>query len=442
MHVSLPKLLLIGLTSLLLVTACVGNVTPSPTLEPTTPATATETPLAGTATAEPTATEESVELTASPEPTTAPLTEAAAVYSAGTGERLELFALTEEGLEVPLDQLIFQGGAVSPAGTWIAFPASVPPASGVVVRDLTSPKIVVVGARQDFAVLGRAAFDASEARLAVLEVSQVAAEAPNWAILLTDTETGALTRLVGEDWTVEGAWQPGFPIGWTGSGQELVLDTFIPYTDAGNQGVIALEVPTEITETVEITITDSSMREVLSEGEYRTTPRLSPEGTQLLYLARDEDYTPENYAPLAFDLAVNQLWTLDLVAPDAEPVQRLAVEDGSALARLAAWSPDGDQILYAQGMYAGSDFSSLSLHIHDGTEEVQDVGELMLPEGESLTNLYWCRPDLVLMASVSSEGTTQTLTRVALDDGTQTPVTSREVVEVLGCVDRASSLAP
>jgi hypothetical protein len=199
--------------------------------------------------------------------------------------------------------------------------------------------------------------------------------------------------------------------------------------------VIAFEIPPN---TAEAPLAELPSRELLAQGDYRSRPRLSPEATRLLYLGRDEAYTPDNYEPVAFDLAVNQLWSLDVTTADAEPVQWLSVEDGSALARTAAWSPDGTQILYAQGTYAGDAWSSLTLKIHDGSEVVQEVGDVALGDGGSLADLHWCRPELALITIVDGEGN-RTLTLKNLSDGSETEIVTDSSVEVLGCVDRQAA---
>jgi hypothetical protein len=457
MHSRHPKTVLYILTAvLLLMAAC----TPEPTATPTaTVADATATATATTApteTAEPTST---TAPTATPEPTEAPVVVPIALYAAGTDgtEALQLYDLSETGESQLLDQMVYRGATVSRFGHWVATPASAPAAGGVMIQDLRTPTLYVVGAFTDFSVFD-IAFDNIESRLAVLEISEITppesegdeseGESAGWAILAVELMGGTFTRFAGGNWmatdevtqteettqTAE-AMLPGYPLGWTGNGQELLIDTFVPYTEAGAQGVIAVELPPN---TEEAPISDLPSREILAQGDYRSRPRLSPEATHLLYLGRDDAYTPDNYEPVAFDLAVNQLWSLDLTATDAEPVQWLSVEDGSALARTAAWSPDGTQILYAQGTYGGDTWDALTLKIHDGTEVVQEVGDIELSEGSTLTQLDWCRPQQALVTTVDGEGV-RTLTLLDLSDGSGTEVVTDGAIQVLGCVDKQAA---
>ena len=99
-------------------------------------------------------------------------------------------------------------------------------------------------------------------------------------------------------------------------------------------------------------------------------------------MARDPDYAPAHYEPIAYDTAVNQLWALDLAG--GVPALLVEVTDGGALGYDAAWSPDGAQVLFAQGTYAGDTFAGLTLKVRDGSGAVRDVGLLPLEPRSSV----------------------------------------------------------
>ncbi len=416
---NLPTLSILVLV-LMLVAACAPAPTPAPT--PTLPAEVT--------------------------PTAEPVPELMliAFYASGTADELQVFAVTETGESISMDHLAFRGASVSPFGTYLALPSSPPPAPSVTIVDLRTPRQFEVGQLTDLDTFSMA-FEDSEQRLAILEVSAPSAEEVSWALLVANLLGEGVTRFPARSWMEEGARLPGYPLGWIFGGFELLLDTFVPYTDAGGQGVIALELrpdPVEEPPRVQdVPLEELAWREVLPAEAYDTVPRLSSDATALLYLDRDPDYLPDAYDPLGFDLAVNRLWTLSFDDPEAivEPDMWLAVDDGSALARVADWSPDGAQILYAQGTYDGGEtFASVELKIHDAVTPVRQVTELPLPEERHLVGLDWCRPELALVTTAESPGDYE-LTLIDVIDGTSRSIAAAATVEVLGCVNELPAAA-
>jgi hypothetical protein len=134
---------------------------------------------------------------------------------------------------------------------------------------------------------------------------------------------------------------------------------------------------------------------------------------------------------MAYDLAVNQLWAVDLAS--GSPSSLVNVTDGGALARAAAWSPDGAQTLFAQGNYGGDAFASLTLKVRDSTGTVRDVGPAPLPPGGGLRGLDWCTPGTAL-ATVTTADYEHQLHTVDVTGGGTGLVTSATHISVLGCV--------
>lgn len=425
----LLKHLASGLTMavMLMAAACTADptVTPSPTLD--TP-TATRPPEA-TSTSAPT---ETVAPTATAEPQSEPV----ALYALADADTLQLFSLTTAGESVDLQQTVYPGAVASSSGRWIAFPATSPPANSVTIRDLTTSSVYTVATHADGTIFG-IAFDQPENRLAILGLRPPGVEVSHWEILTVALESGAVARFSGGDFYRDGMILPGFPIGWTASGQELLINTFLPYSDAGNLGLLAIDLPPGA---AEAPLDSLPSRVVLNGDAYLTSPRLSAQGSELLYLARDPDYTPADYEPIAFDMAVNQLWSVEAMG-EVEPALWLAVDDGSALASAAAWSPAGDRILFAQGHYAGDAFETLTLKIHNGSEITHEVGSVPLAEGEHLLNLYWCHENQALAVTTDAQAQ-YTLALIDLDDGSSHTVASASLVSVLGCVAYSASAVP
>jgi hypothetical protein len=271
------------------------------------------------------------------------------------------------------------------------------------------------------------AFDPAETRLAFLELGPPEAGGTAWAIVVVKLDDNTTTRFeatMGTDHT----YMPGLPMGWSASGEELLINTFPPYSEGAALGVWAIMIPPG---TPSASLNTMARRELLPSGSYQARPHLSDDHTRLLYVARNPSYTPAGYEPIAYDTAVNQLWSVDLAS--GARTLLLEASDGSALADDADWSPSADRALFGQGNYAGGTFASLTLKIRNSDGSVSDVGPLPLPADGYPNQLAWCRPDLAVYSAMAMDGSVD-LYLVNLTDGSTLLVNSAVAISVLGCV--------
>jgi hypothetical protein len=412
-------------------TAQFPTVTPTLTSTPTSESTPTFAP---TPTSEPTWTPVPSP-TAEPAPTTTPTqppppAERVALYGAGSAQAPQLYALASDGSVTALEMQVYQGAAASRSGRWIASPSRFPSAPSVTITDLQSETNYTIDAPAEWGIY-RMAFDRAEARLAYLELGPAQARPIPWAIVVVDLVDGSTTRFESTTRPDAGIY-PGNPLTWVSAGYELLLGTFLPYTDGFYAGVQALDIPPG---TASMPIASLDQRTLVPGGAYRSIPQLSPDGTRLLYLARDPAYTPADYAP-ALDFAVNQLWTLDVES--ATPTLLYEVTNGDALGGdaiggAAAWAPGGERMLFAQGHYAGMDWGSLALQVRDEAGQVRELAPLPLPgEGAGL-HVAWCEPDTAFAVLTAGPDPAQ-LYAVGIQTGELTPLASAERMFVLGCV--------
>lgn len=417
--------IVLGLVLIVGLAACAPPAEPSPTPSPLLPtstpgAAPTETP----APASPTPTA-SPSPTPSPTPTAGPAPdETVALFSAGSPEGPGLHALAADGTTIGLERIVYGRGAVSDDGEWVATANSQLPADAVVAFNLESGTTYTIPVTSDFDPYGMG-FDASASRLAFVELGSPGGDGVAWAIVVVSMADGSTVRFeatTGPDNT----FLPGSPIGW--SGDELLLDTFIPYSDALSTGLWAVTLPPDVTSVPYETL---ERREVLPEDRYLFNPDLSPGGSRLLYLGRDYDYTPDNYGPVGYDLAVNQLGLIDL--EDGSPTLLVEETEGGALGGDVAWSPDGSLGLFAEGRYGNGTFASLTLKTVEDSGTVTEVAPIPLPSGGFLVSLDWCTQETVLVVVANSEGVHE-LHTMDLDSGEASLVTSDEEIAVLGCV--------
>jgi len=370
----------------------------------------------------------------SPEPTVPPPTTPAAdwlpegtvaLYIAGPWENPQLYALSADGTPAGLDRVVHQGAVTTPSGRWLAYPDGSSATSATIVN-LEEGTEQVVSATADFTFYSMA-FDRAETRVALLELGPPEPDNTPWAIVVVHLADGSIERFA----TTVGPGQtqlPGNPLGWTASGEELLLDTFQPYTEGAHLGIWAVHLPPG---TVSAPLDTFSRREVLGAWWGFAPVHLSPDQSKLVYLDRDPDYTPDDYDPVAYDLAVNRLWRLALA--DGSRTLLLEVSDGDALGQDAAWSPDGQEILFARGHYSGDTFATLGLRVYTADNMVREIGPLDLPAQGYLDRLSWCRPELALATMTTSEGTAE-LHWTDLEGGAEGTVASASLISVLGCI--------
>jgi hypothetical protein len=361
----------------------------------------------------------------SPTPTDEPSPAATiALYSAGSVDQASLYALATDGSTTDLDRSVYSRAAVSDDGRWVATTDSQFPADAVIAFNLETGTTYTVPVTSDFDPY-QMAFDSGATRLAFLEVGPPGPDGVPWAIVVMNVADGSTVRFeatTGPDNTL----LPGSPIGWFGD--ELLLNTFIPYSDAGSTGLWGVTLPPDVASGP---FDELERREILAGDNYLFDPDLSPEGSRLLYVGRDYDYTPDNYGPVGFDLAVTQLGLLSLESDTST----LLVEetDGGALGGDIAWSPDGSRGLFAEGQYEDGTFASLTLKTVEDTGTVTEVAPIPLPPEGFLVSLDWCAEDSALVVVATGDGAHQ-LHTMDLASGDSSLVASDDHVAVLGCV--------
>jgi hypothetical protein len=428
-----------------LVLAISGCVAPqsSPTMAPTTQLPTATPSSASTPTAESTSTPEPTWTpvpppTATPAPTPTelptpppPPPERIALLGAGPEEAPQLYAVTTDGSIAALELEVYQGAAVSSSGRWVASPSTYPSAPSVVITDLQGETTYTIDTTAEWGI-HRMAFDRAEQRLAFLELGPAQVRPIPWAIVVVNLADGSTTRYEDTSHPAEGVY-PGNPLAWALGDRELLIGTFLPYSDGFYAGVQALTIPPGTTSTP---IASLDQRTLIPGGAYRSIPRFSPDGTRLLYLARDPDYMPADYTPV-LDFAVNQLWALDIESATPTPLYEVTNGDalgGDPIGGAAAWAPSGERILFAQGHYAGINWGSLALQVYNEMGHVQELAPLPLPEEGTGLHLAWCRPDTALAVLTAGPDPAQ-LHMVDVETGDLELLTTADTVFVLGCVE-------
>jgi hypothetical protein len=351
-----------------------------------------------------------------------------ALYAAGSREEPVLHRLAPDGATTTMDLHVYQQAAASRDGRWVATPATQLPTDALLIANLASGTTYTVSVRPDFYPYGMA-FDRDGTRLAFLELGSPTGEGTPWAIVLVDLEDGS-TRSFEATSGPDHTSLPGSPIGW--SGDALLVNTFVPGTEQGAAGVWTLTLPPGVEPA---SIESLDRREVLPSDDYLFTPAVSPDGARLLYVGRDYDYTPDNYQPVAYDVAVNRLGLLDI--DNGSPTLLVEETEGGALGMDAAWSPDGELGLFAQGRYEDGTFSSLTLKTVTEQGSVTDVGPVPLPPDGHLVSLDWCTGETALAVATTDEGAYE-LHVIRVDTGESSLVVADDYATMVGCVRQPS----
>jgi hypothetical protein len=354
-----------------------------------------------------------------------------ALCAAGSSEQARLFSLAADGTTEDLGMDVGRTTATSDDGTWVATPEGPPSADAVAVTNLDSGTEYTIPVTEELDAYAMT-FDSDAERLAILELGPPEGEGTRWALVIVNLEDGSTRRFEAVT-SAEGDLLPGVPIGW--SGDDLLVNVFVPYSEEGSAGLWSISLPGDA---ASMPLEELDRRQVLAGDQYLFTSDLSHEGSRLLYLNRDYGYTPDNYGPVGYDLAVNQLGLLDL----SDDSSTLLVEEteGGALGGDAAWSPTGNRGLFAAGTYDGGTFGSLSLKTVDEAGAVSEVAPIPLPEDGYLVSLDWCAADTALAVMTDDLGEHQ-LQMVDLTSSEWSPVATDGYAAVLGCVRRGEGSA-
>lgn len=352
-----------------------------------------------------------------------------AIFSAGSGEAGRLHALAGDGSFTDLGRDMHGSRALSVNGKWVASANSPYPATSVQIDSLESGVSYSIPLSTGYTLYGMA-FDPNETRLAFMELGSDGGMNIQWAIVIVNLMDGSSTRFeatfTGGDFA---GILPGSPRGWIVATDELILNTFLPNTEGFFAGLWAINIPSG---TPSARLDSLPARKLIPMGDYYAQPEISRDGSRILYLNRDFNYTPADLVVESYDFAINQLWSIDF--PVGSGTILLDVVDGSALLSSAAWSMSADRILFAQGTFSGADvFAELTLKFTAPGGPVVDVGALSIPPGGEYRTLDWCRPEIALITAHTAANMME-LSMVAIPGAASTVVTSDRIISVLSCV--------
>ena len=348
----------------------------------------------------------------------------------GSYDHADLFALSADGTMWLALPDVGNQAQVSPDGRWLGFVRwSDDGSNALELHDVQTGAAREI-ASNDASGLLAFAFDLHSRRLAYLDLGSYGEQGVPWALVVQDLESDAVSRYDALMVGPESHPLPGMPIGWSGAApDELLIDTFLPGTEAGWRGVWGLALPAD---GASASLDSLSPREIIPGAPtYSSELYFAPQRQTVAFLGRSPDYTPDNYFPEFYDLAVNWLGVASL----ADGARAVIVEatDGSALARALSWSPDGQRLLFAQGRYEGENFGALSLKSADRSGTVVEYGPLTLPPLGGLLQLAWCDPSQALYVTWSGEDGLEHLVSFNMHTGVSTEISVGHRLEIVGC---------
>jgi hypothetical protein len=378
-------------------------------------------------------TPEAPEATASPKPTTWSGADTIALFVGGDDERADLFVLSKGDISRVLFPDVANQVQSSPETGWLGFVRWSQDGRGILeVHNLETDETRQVIPDSDSGLF-RFAFDQEGRHLAYVELGAPSETGVPWALVVVDLRTGESAKYDAVMSSNETRPLPGAPIGWSGVdgvSDELIIDTFLPYTEGGSMGVWGLTLPAS---GASAPLEELSARELLPEAPvYLSRLFFSPDAQLLAYLGRNPDYLPTDYVPEFYDLAVNRLGVVAL--ENGSRTLIVDVDDGSALARALAWSPNGERLLFAQGRYDGDEFAELSLKSADLDGTVVDYGPLNQPLSGGLLGLAWCDPSLVLYLNWDGSAGVRRLFSFDLNTGVSNEIAVYSRLEIVSCL--------
>jgi hypothetical protein len=343
-----------------------------------------------------------------------------------------LWALQESGTLASLLDGVGSDARVSPDGKWLGYTEwSDDGSSALVLHHATSDETRQILSETTSGLSSFTFFPDGE-RLVYLDLGATTTGGVPWALVATDLDSGTQVRYEALMADAESRPLPGGPAGWIhgrDGSEELIIETFLPYTEAGWMGVWGVMLPAD---GAPASLAALPLRELVSATPpYYSRMYVSPDREKLAFLARDPDYYPQGYASVAYDIAVNRLEMLRV--EDGTRHALLVVDNGSALAPTLSWSPDGERLLFAQGTYEGENFDALSLKSSDAGGSVVTYGPLDLPPLGGLLELVWCKPALALYVTWDGRDSTEHLLSFDLNTGVSTEVSAARRISIVGC---------
>jgi hypothetical protein len=283
--------------------------------------------------------------------------------------------------------------------------------------------------------LFRFVFDPEIRRLAYIDLGGYTDVGVPWALVIVELDGEATARYDALMAGPEPRPLPGAPVGWlraTSGGDELLIDTFLPYTEGAWMGLWGVTLPAQ---GGSAPLDSLALRELIPGAPaYSSELYLAPDAQSVAYLARDRDYVPDDYLSEFYDLAVNRMDLASLAGGSRSTLVK--ADDGSALARALAWSPTGERLLFGQGRYEGENFANLALKSSDLSGRVVTYGPLSLPALGGLLDLAWCDASQAYYVIWDGSDGTEYLIGFDLNTGVSTEISSGRRIEMVGCAPR------
>lgn len=355
-----------------------------------------------------------------------------ALFASGDDDQAAVYALNSDGTTHLVLDDVGRGVKVSPDGRWLNYIRWNQEGQGALfTHDIQSGDSRQISPKTARGLL-RFVFHPESRHLVYLDLGPYTDSGVPWALVVVGLESGRSIRYEALMTGSEARPLPGAPVGWSHLGpdrDELIIDTFLPYTEGGWMGVWGIRLPVD---GASASLDALPNRELVPAAPvYSSQVELAPDRRKMAFLGRDLDYLPDDYSPEFYDLAVNRLGVADV--NDGARMTLLEVTDGSALARALTWSPTGERLLFAQGFYAGDSFNELSLKSIDLSGAVVDYGPLTLSALGGLVELAWCNPSVALYVTWSGGDAMERLLRFDLNTGVSTEIGAARRVEVIGC---------
>jgi hypothetical protein len=356
----------------------------------------------------------------------------------GVGGKPSLAHVDVEGNVHPLGELGSRFDSwyplqLSPDGKWLAYLESSGLEDELILHKFHERETQTVSLPMWSTVEGPV-FDATGERVAYTISADPAHQINGlhaWAIFVRDLATESET-LFGGPFLAHSHERPlpGDPIAWIDD--ELLLSTFVYHGEQRNRGVWVLDVGEAIPgETVSLQAYD---RQVLSPEDVSPRlywrPTISPGSDMLAFLIYDYDYKPSCLDDNRYE--ESSMVALGVVSLTGGEPRILvdATRDDGALATPLTWSPDGQQVLFAQGQC--QDQSTL----FESTLRAVDLqgsitGEWPLARVETIWwgEALWCTPDDVFYTHNRGE-----LWHLNLVTGQSKQVLSSKWVRLVGCL--------
>lgn len=353
------------------------------------------------------------------------------VITRGNDDLADVYAIGKDGGEQTVLTDVGHQVSVSPDGRWLGYVLWQDNGySTLVLHDAASGERREMSPDTQSGML-RFLFDQSGSRLAYVDLGAYAGGRVPWSLIITNLDSGMSVRYDAVMADADARPLPGVPVGWSESGskEHIILDTFLPYTEGGWMGVWDVPLPDG---SVSGLLDTLSPRELVPSGAYSSLVLLAPDGQNVAYLGRDQNYLPDNYFPEYYDLAVNRLAVASL--EEGSGYTLVEVDDGSALARAFAWSPSSDRLLYAQGMYEGESLAALVLKSTDLSGTVVTYGPLDVPGPGELMDLVWCDPAAVFFVTWDGQVGEEKLISFDLNTGASREIAAGRRVDIVTCV--------